>query len=145
MMMKRFVIVLLCLSVTSILSTQNLPNAPSAQKAVHRKILGDTGWPRTFKSGETEFVVYQPQLDKWEGNRVYLYSAVESRSGTNAPPKYGVVWFSARTEVDKINRLVTLDLAEISKVHFPAAVEDNAKIEAALKANLPGRTKTITL
>jgi hypothetical protein len=92
-----------------------------------------------------EFIVYQPQVDKWDGNRVYLYSAVELKSGPKSPSNYGVVWFSARTEVDKINRLVTLDSAEISKTYFPAAKDKEAAMLAVLKTKMPGRTKTISL
>ena len=143
--MNKRLLLLICAVLTTNVMAQGLPNAPSAQKTTLKKIADDTGWPRTFKSGETEFIVYQPQVDKWEGNRIYLYSAVELRSGAKVAPKYGVVWFNARTEVDKVNRLVTLDNAEVSKVDFPAAVEHNEKIEAGLKARLPGRTKTISL
>ena len=143
--MKRVVLLVFCLAATFVNAQQDLPNAPSAQKTTLKTIAEDKGWPRTFKNGQVEYVVYQPQVDKWDGNRIYLYSAVEMKSGTKSPPKYGVVWFNARTEVDKVNRLVTLDQAEVSKVEFPAASEQNAKIEAALKAKLPGRTKTISL
>jgi hypothetical protein len=34
-----------------------------------------------------------------------------------------VVWFQARTEVDKVNRMVTLDRAKVTEVKFPAAHE----------------------
>jgi hypothetical protein len=40
-------------------------------------------------------------------------------SKSNKTPKYGVLWFTARTEVDKVNRQVTLDNFQITKVKFP--------------------------
>ena len=53
-----------------ITSAQNLPNAPSAQKAtVKTAQKGESDWPRTMTSGTDTFLVYQPQVDKWEGNR----------------------------------------------------------------------------
>src|SRR5262249_28071524 len=105
----------------------------------------DTGWPRVIKDGTQEYVIYPPQVDRWDGNRIYVYSAVEMKSGTTAPSKYGVVWFDARTEVDKINRLVTFDDLQITKVHCPVAAEKDDAVLALLKLKLPGSTKTVSL
>src|SRR3954447_10338259 len=75
--MKKIILLFFCCTFAGIAVTQGLPNAPSAQKSVAKQIANDTGWPRTFKSGQQEFIVYQPQVDRWDGNRIYLYSAVE--------------------------------------------------------------------
>jgi len=137
---------LLALSVSSAGAQQTLPNAPSVQKPkAQSNRPSDSGWPRTFTSGANTFVMYQPQVDKWDGNRVDLYSAVEFKAGKDSPPKYGVVWFQARTEVDKLNRLVTLDQAQITKVKFPVAPEKEPELAALLEKKLPGATKTISL
>ena len=125
---------------------QNLPNAPSAQKAtVHKAQNSQTDWPRAMTSGTDTFLVYQPQVEKWQGNRVDLYSAVELKTGKDSAAKYGVIWFNARTEVDKINRLVTLDQVQLTKVTFPAAAEKEADLSALLAKKLPTVTKTISL
>lgn len=143
--MNRISVFLIFLTASVSAVSNELPNAPSTQKQKHASITDDTGWPRTLNENGEEFVIYQPQVDKWDGNRVYLYSAVEIKKSAQTPSQYGVVWFSARTEVDKINRLVTLDNLEITKIHFPSAPEKNAAILAMLKAKMPGRTKTISL
>ena len=125
---------------------QTLSNAPSAQKAKTQAAHTSEGaWPRTFTSGSDKFQIYQPQVDKWEGNRVDLYSAVEETTAKGTKPTYGVVWFNARTEVDKINRLVTLDDIQLTKVKFPAAPDKEPVLTALLKQKLPGVTKTISL
>jgi hypothetical protein len=125
---------------------QTLPNAPSAQKSKTQAAHTSEGaWPRTFTSGSDKFLVYQPQVDKWEGNRIDLYSAVEMTKDKGSNPTYGVVWFTARTEVDKINRLVTLDNIELTKVKFPVAPENEPVLTALLQKKLPGATKTISL
>lgn len=127
-------------------SQQQLPNAPSAQKAKTQSPgPKDSGWPRTFTSGPDTFTLYQPQVDKWEDNLIDLYSAVELKTGKDSAAKYGVVWFQARTEVDKVNRLVTLDQAKITKVKFPVASEKEPELQSLLEAKLPGATKTISL
>ena len=125
---------------------QNLPNAPSAQKAKTQTTpTKESGWPRTFTSGTDKFLIYQPQVDKWDGNRIYVYSAVELTTGKESAARYGVVWFNARTEVDKINRLVTLDQIQITKVTFPAATEKEAELTTLLQKKVPGATKTMSL
>ena len=132
--------------VGSTVAQQKLPNAPSTSKAkAQTGRTSDTGWPRTFTSGTDTFVLYQPQVDKWDGNRVDLYSAVEFKAGKDSPAKYGVVWFQARTEVDKLDRLVTLDQAQVTKVKFPVAPDKEAELTALLDKKLPGVTKTISL
>lgn len=108
---RLLIISIISLMVCSLGLAQDLPNAPSAQKAIVKKTqASEASWPRTMTSGTDTFLVYQPQVEKWDANRVYLYSAVELKTGKDSAAKYGVVWFNARTEVDKINRLVTLDL-----------------------------------
>ena len=131
---------------SSTIAQQTLPNAPSTVKAkAQTSRTSDTGWPRTFTSGTDTFVIYQPQVDKWDGNRVDLYSAVEFKAGKDSPVKYGVVWFQARTEVDKLDRLVTLDQAQVTKVKFPVAPDKEPELTALLEKKLPGVTKTISL
>jgi hypothetical protein len=126
---------------------QPLPDAPSATKAANalRARPSASGWPRTFASGTDTFIIYQPQVDRWEGNIVDLYSAVELRRGKGGAAKYGVVGLQARTEVDKVNRLVTLDQARVTKVKFPVAVEKEFELTALLQKKLPATTKTISL
>ena len=78
---------------------------------------------------------------------VYLYSAVEVKNQSkDSNPNYGVVWFNARTEVDKINRLVTLDQvaaheSEVSRL-LPSK---EPELTTLLQQKLPGATKTISL
>jgi len=59
--------------------------------------------------------------------------------------KYGVVWFTARTEVDKVNRQVTLDDFQITKVKFPTMETKEGEYQAFLQAKLPGKSKVIAL
>jgi hypothetical protein len=137
---------LLMLSVSPVGAQQTLPNAPSAQKPkTQSNRSSDSGWPRTFTSGPDTFVMYQPQVDEWDGDRIDLYAAVEFKAGKDSSTKYGVVWFQARTEVDKLNRLVTLDQAQLTKVKFPVAPDKEPELMAPLKKKLPGATKTISL
>ena len=135
-----------CFVICSLASAQNLPDAPSAQKATVKKMqASEANWPRTETTGADTFLIYQPQVEKWDGNHVDLYSAVELKTGKAGAAKYGVVWFNARTEVDKVNRLVTLDQVQLTKVTFPVAAAKEAELTALLQKKLPGATKTMSL
>ena len=130
-------------------STQNPPGAPGPQKAQPQKTEkaepSEAKWPRTITSGADTFLIYEPQVETWEENRIHLYSAVELKTGTKAASKYGVVWFSARTEVDKVNRLVTLEQPQLTTVKFPGAPDKEDQLTALLQKILPGATRTISL
>jgi len=123
-------------------SSQPTSTQPTSAKPVRPS---DSGWPRPFTSGTTTFTVYQPQVDKWDQNLVDFYCAVELKTGKESAPKYGVVFVQARTEVDKVNRLVTLDQAKITRVKFPSAPDKELELTALLEKKLPGATKTIAL
>jgi len=125
---------------------QPLPDAPKPKNTkAQTKGPSETSWPRSFISGPDTFSIYQPQIDKWDENLVELYCAVELKAGKETPTTYGVVWIQARTEVDKVNRLVTLDQAKITKVRFPVAPDKEPQLTALLEKKLPGATRTISL
>ena len=126
---------------------QKLPDAPSAQKAKQpaSKPATDQGWPRTFVKAADTFTIYQPQVEKWDGNRIYLYSAVEVKNTTAKTSNYGVIWFNARTEVDKLNRSVTLDQVQLTKVNFPAEQSKDAELTNLLEPKLPTLTKVVSM
>src|SRR5690348_12905333 len=125
---------------------QTPPDAANAQKAgVQRGPTSEGNWPRTFRSGPDTFLIYEPQIETWEDNRINLYAAVEFKTEAGGASKYGVVWFSASTEVDKVNRLVTLDQAQVTKVRFPVAHEKESQLTELLNKTLPGATKIISL
>ena len=124
----------------------SLPDSPKPKGGtLPAKLPTEQAWPRTFTSGNDKFDIYQPQLDRWDGNQIHIYSAVELKVGKETAARYGVVWLHARTEVDKVNRLVTLDQIKVDEVKFPAAHERESELVAILEKRLPNVTKTISL
>jgi hypothetical protein len=137
---------------------QSLPDAPSAVV----RSLGDSGhqplapatraaqgvdnpWPREATRGDEKISMYQPQLEVWQGDELRAYAALSVVSKSNKTPKYGVLWFTAHTEVDKVNRQVTLDDFQITKVKFPTLKAKEAEYQSFLQAKLPGKSKIISL
>src|SRR3954454_6120286 len=82
-------------------------------------------WPLEVKDNGRTFLIYQPQVDKWENNRLEGRSAVSVRSDTSGQPNFGVIYFSARTDTDANDRTVAVHDAVVSKADFPAVSSDD--------------------
>ncbi|HQR38092.1 MAG TPA: hypothetical protein PLF26_06775, partial [Blastocatellia bacterium] len=94
-------------------------------------------WPRTFTSGGGTFSLYHPQVDTWQDNSLAAFSAVGFQASGSNDKTYGVVYFTARTEVDKINRVVTLEDFAITKATFPTSPDLNAQAVSTLQSAIP--------
>ena len=66
------------------------------------------------------------------------------KTATKQDTDYGVIWFSARTEVDKVNRMVTLDNFVLTKQSFPTIANNGSAYASAFIVDLPW-SKTIPL
>ena len=127
---------------------QELPDGPKPQAsagAPGRQQTVDADWPRTAARGNEKFSMYQPQLESWQGDEIRAYAALSVENQGSKAPKYGVVWFTAQTEVDKVNRQVTLDNFQIARVKFPTLGAKEEELKTLLQARLPGKSKIIAL
>lgn len=102
-------------------------------------------WPRQLTSGDNTFSVFQPQYESWEQGRLRGRAAVAVENQVSPQPTYGVIWLTARTEVDKESRMVTLEDLTILKTDFPTAANGGATYAAALRQALSGQPLTIAL
>ncbi len=135
------IVLVLCLSGVTAgpLAAQTTP-APAAPPAA------PDPWPRQVKSGTTTFLIYQPQLDSWSANQLEGHAAVSVKTAAAKDPTFGVIWFTARTEVDKVNRVVFLEDLNITRSSFPSAPASAAAWQAALQENEQGKkSKAIAL
>jgi hypothetical protein len=102
----------------------------------------DIGWPRQIQRDGNTITIYQPQVERWAGNQLQSRAAVAVETAASAQPIYGVIWLSARTEVDKDRRLVTLEDCTITTGTFPAATQDYLSM---LRQAIPPGPHTIAL
>ncbi|MFD1041286.1 hypothetical protein [Pseudoxanthomonas kaohsiungensis] len=111
-------------------------------------------FPRQYSASGTPFTVYQPQMESWEGNRLRGRFAVSVKTGveTGADGKtvdsldYGVVWFSALTEVDKQAREVVLRNPSFERASFPTAISSQDRYLGLVRSLVrEGATFTIDL
>ena len=102
-------------------------------------------WPRFFSTNGYEFAVYQPQIAKWPGNLLEGRFAIAVRPTGTSNETYGVVFFKARTDIDKLTRLVTLEDFQITKMDFPTQRGMQKIYQTIIQSELPQATKTIPL
>ena len=110
--------------------------AQSVSKLVLQQTMTDKGWPRTYTNGATSFSVYQPQIEEWKDNQFAARAAVAVTTGQSKQPTYGVIWFTARTETDKVNRLVTMTDFVVTKAHFLAHPEQATAYQNLVEAKV---------
>ena len=102
-------------------------------------------WPRYAATNGYEFAVYQPQIGKWQGNQLEGRFALAVRPSGTTNETYGVIFFKARTEIDKVNRLVTLEDFEVTKADFPTQKEMQKQYVAMVQSFQPSTAKVIPL
>jgi hypothetical protein len=117
----------------------------SALSAVEDAPILDGGWPKEVAEGDATFVVYEPQVEAWDGYLFEAYSAVAVQEADADAPVYGVVSLTARTHVDKTERLVTFDQIEVSETRFLSAESRQEAWRGALQKSFTDQVRTIGL
>jgi hypothetical protein len=102
-------------------------------------------WPRTFTGDVGTIKVYQPQVESWEGNKLAARAAVAVTPAGEAEPTYGVISLTARTDVDKTNRIVTLADLRVTQAQFPERKGEEQKFLAAIRKHVPEGTREVPL
>ena len=106
----------------------------------------ETPWPYEVQDGDTTLTVYQPQLDSWDGYKLRARAAVSAREGKDdKTPTFGVIYVSARTLVNKDDRMVTLDRYQIDKAEFPSAQQHSDAWVKILQNDASDKTRIIAL
>jgi hypothetical protein len=104
-------------------------------------------WPRqiTGASGNT-ISLYAPQLDSWDGRTIDWHAAVSILAPGAKEPTFGVMFCTAKTDVDKTTRMVTLTDLKVTKVSFPsAAAANDTYLKMAQQAIAKRKTVTVAL
>jgi hypothetical protein len=125
------------------------PQTPAAKKppaATTPAAAGDPRvWPREIAAGDLTFTVYQPQLEAWDGSRASYQAALAVQARGEQARTFGVAAITARTSVDKDERLVTFDDIKIESLRFPSAPEKAEAWRAAIQDKVAAATRAIDL
>jgi len=92
----------------------------------------DGGWPRQIDDDRATIIMYQPEIEQFQGNTLSGRAAVSvTVNEEGAAPVFGVVWMDARIETDRETRMVEIVDVSVTNVRFPDATpeEERAFIE----------------
>ena len=82
-------------------------------------------WPREIVLADGVVVVYQPQPEALDGNRLKGRAAVAVEMEKAEEPVYGVIWFEAQLDTDRAERMANITDVSVNRVRFPT--EDDKK------------------
>lgn len=102
-------------------------------------------WPRELKLNNATVLVYQPQINSWEGNKLDFRAVVAVTPTGKKEEIFGVVFGTARTHVDKIARMVTLEDMKLYKTNFPTVADNGAAYARAFQQQSVAAQRTISL
>ncbi len=102
-------------------------------------------WPRDVTLANADALIYQPQIDSWQGNKLSWRVAVALRPTGAKDEAFGVLWGTARTEVDRTTRTVQLEEVDVSKINFPTLPNKGEAYLPALKDAVKGALATMAL
>jgi hypothetical protein len=101
-------------------------------------IAAEEDWPREISVSNRKIIMYQPQLESFEGNKLTGRAAVSVTPKDAAEPIFGAVWMSARVSTDRSTRMMTLLDVDVTNARFPDA--DPTKLEmlsSVLESEIP--------
>ena len=78
-------------------------------------------WPHRMEHPKGTVIMYQPQLETFQGDKLTGRAAVSVQAQDMKAPVFGVVWIAARVSTDRDTRTVTVEEAKITDAKFPGA------------------------
>ncbi len=113
--------------------------APAAAK------LPADPWPRDVSLSNAAVLVYQPQVNKWVDNQIDFRCALAIKPTGAKEETFGVVFATARTQVDKVARTVVFENLKITKSDFPTLPNHGAAYAAELQKQFAASMRSISL
>jgi len=88
----------------------------------------EQGWPQELVGSDGSVVViYQPQVEKFTGNRLEARAAVSVRlESADSVPAFGAIWIEAKLDTDRETRMAIIRDIDVSDVRF-ADADDEAR------------------
>ena len=102
-------------------------------------------WPRVVNLADGQVLVYQPQVNRWTDNQLDFRAALAIKPDNAKQETFGVIFASARTQVDKVMRTVVFENLRISKIDFPTLPDHGAAYAAELQTRFATTIRTMSL
>jgi len=98
----------------------------------------ELGWPRAIEVPAGRILLYQPQPESFEGDRIASRFAVSVTPDGSEEPVFGVAWVDARVETDRDERTVRVLDLEVTRVRFPESTdEQEEQLGSLLEEQIP--------
>jgi len=95
-------------------------------------------WPREIPTPQGTVVIYQPQADKLDGNRLDARAAVALELNDAEAPVFGAIWFTARIITERVERTATFTDVEVTRSRFAEPDEEKAaQLKKLLETEMP--------
>lgn len=105
----------------------------------------EDSFPRVFTSGSDEITVYPPNFQSWDGHVLTGTCALSiARTGSQSQ-EFGTLAFTAKTETNRLNRMVALREIEITGVSLPTDPGSQDRLEREIEAQGKGRSLNVAL
>jgi hypothetical protein len=132
------------LSAAATLGTTQMASAQAPSAGAAANLPADP-WPRDVSLPNAAVLVYQPQVNSWVGNQIDMRAALAIKPSGAQAETFGVVFATARTQVDKVARTVVFENLQVTKTDFPTLPNRGADYAAALQTSLAANLRTISL
>jgi hypothetical protein len=132
-------------ALTALITFATYPAAQTAGAPAAASALPAFQWPRDVSISNAALLVYQPQVNSWVDNKIDLRAAMAIKPTGATEETFGVVFVTARTQVDKVSRMVVFENMQITKLDFPTLPDHGAMYRAELQARLTSDVRTISL
>jgi hypothetical protein len=116
--------------------------APSAQEPTYQ----DIDWPIELGNDQYEVVMYEPQLESFENDKIQSRTAISIKAKGDSAPAFGAIWMEGRVATDFDTRLVSLLDVKVTASKFPDMDEETVeKLSRYLENEIPQWDMTFSL
>lgn len=117
---------------------------PPTQGSAAPKVVGDQ-WPRQVTIADGTALIYLPQVNNWDGNQLSFRAAVSVKKAGANDETFGVIWGTARTDVNRVTRTVSLEELSLTQVRFPTVADNGLAYLRQLRTTLPSAMAMMSL
>jgi hypothetical protein len=110
--------------------------ASASASAAGPEPLSGGPWPRTWTEGALTLSLFQPEVQRWEGETLSMRAAAQVKKGEKQT--YGIVHLEARTETDQARKLVRLVGVKVTGTEFPSVPEKESHWQGLFGKHVAG-------
>jgi hypothetical protein len=100
--------------------------------------LAQDNWPAQIDAEKARIVIYQPQIESFDGITLEARAAVSVTPAGETTPVFGAVWTKSRVSTDYDERIVKLLDVQVTDAKFPDADPGHiAELSSLLESEIP--------